>query len=426
MAVLLTVTMVIGLAGCGSSDSDQSSSKDGVVHLSIMTHYSQQQKTELDKYINEWNQTHPKIQVKHKSIADFTQLLPTIMAKQTSGQQADILHVYSLWGGQLDENNVFDTPPEDVQKSIKENYPSAAVKGSTVNNKLLGYPSEVETYALYYNKKLLKEAGYTKPPKTWDELYQMAKAMTKRDSSGKLQVEGFGMKPSNDASGVVHPYLSLLHSAGGYFINDQGTKTGLDSKVGLKTLQFQQKFIDNKVTDTSVNVAKAFPSENVAMAIGAGWWQGSLKMIMQDKFKHVGIAPMPSPDGKKQGTVSYSYFYGVNSKSEHKKEAWKFLKWLNSKPQKNGATAEGKFLLTQGIIPARKSDIQALDKELGTANNKPFIDALNYATPEPNPLPGENVKSLLQAEIESSWSREETPKQAIKKAAGRVDNELSR
>lgn len=423
--VFLAVTVMVGLAGCGSSGANRSS-ENGVVHLTIMTHYSQQQATELEKYINEWNKEHPKIQVKHISIADFTQLLPTIMAKQTSGQQPDILHVYSLWGGQLAENHVFAMPPKEIRESIKKDYPTAAVKGSTVNGKLLGYPSEVETYALYYNKKLLKEAGFTHPPKTWDELYHMAKTITKRDRSGKLEVEGFGLKPSNDASGVVHPYLALLHSAGGYFINDKGTKTGLDSKAGLKTLQFQQKFIHNKVTDTSVEIPKAFPSEKVAMVIGAGWWQGSLKAIMQDKYKDIGIAPIPSPDGKKKGTVSYSYFYGVDSKSPHKKEAWQFLKWLNEKAQKNGATAEGNFLLSQGIIPSRKPDIKILHKELAAPNNQPFIDALNYATPEPNPLGGEKIKTLLQSELESSWSGEETPKQAIRTASKRVDNELRR
>nr|WP_258567729.1 ABC transporter substrate-binding protein [Paenactinomyces guangxiensis] len=210
-AVLLSAALVTGLAGCGPS-ADQGDSS--VVQLTLQTHYSLQQEQELKKYIDKWNKNHPNIQVKHKFV-DFAQLLPTIMAKQTTGQQADILHVYSLWGGQLAKGNVLAEPTAEVKKDIEASYPAAAVNGATVNGKLLGYPTEVQTYGLYYNKKLLQEEGYSAPPKTWDELYQMAKKITKRDTSGKVLVEGYGppMGESFQETAVVHPYLSLLYAA---------------------------------------------------------------------------------------------------------------------------------------------------------------------------------------------------------------------
>src|SRR5690606_30791392 len=146
-------------------------------------------------YIDQWNEENPNIHVTHKSIADFSQLLPTMMAQQTAGQQADILHVYSLWGGQLVQSNVLAAPPEDVIADIRANYPDAAVNGATVNGELYGYPTEIQTYALYYNKKLLEKAGYSDPPETWDELYEIAEATTEREGK-KLKVAGFGLKSS--------------------------------------------------------------------------------------------------------------------------------------------------------------------------------------------------------------------------------------
>src|SRR5690606_15077945 len=227
--LILAVALTVGLIGCNTASDSSSTDNNGVVTLTLMTHYSQQQEKELKKYIDQWNKEHPNIQVKHKSVADFSKLLPTIMAQQTSGQQADILHIYSLWGGQLAKSNVLAQPPADVKSDIEANYPSAAIKGATVDGKVLGYPTEVQTYDLYYNKKLLKDAGFTNPPSTWDELYQVAKAVTKR-KNGKIVVEGFGLKSSTVTAGVVHPYLSLLYTAGGRLINEDGTKAELDSE----------------------------------------------------------------------------------------------------------------------------------------------------------------------------------------------------
>lgn len=422
--LILAVALTVGLIGCNTASDSSSTDNNGVVTLTLMTHYSQQQEKELKKYIDQWNKEHPNIQVKHKSVADFSKLLPTIMAQQTSGQQADILHIYSLWGGQLAKSNVLAQPPADVKSDIEANYPSAAIKGATVDGKLLGYPTEVQTYALYYNKKLLKDAGFTNPPSTWDELYQVAKAVTKR-KNGKIVVEGFGLKSSTVTAGVVHPYLSLLYTAGGRLINEDGTKAELDSEAGLKTLEFQKKLIKEKLSDLSIDVAKGFPSERVAMTINASWWQGTLKAVMKDNFENIGVAPIPSPNGKSKGSVSYSFFYGVNSKSKHQEEAWEFLKWLNSQKQENGATAEGNFLLSQGIIPARTSDIEAFEKELSTLNNKPFIDALEYAVPEPNLLQGEKIMTLLQKQIEAVWTDQTRPEQALKTATEQINRELS-
>ena len=429
LSSLLAFVLIFTLFGCSSksssneSSSDKNSTKDKVVTLTLMTHYSAQQEVELKKYIDKWNTENPNIQVNHKSIADFGQLLPTIMAQQTSGQSADILHVYSLWGGQLSKSNVLAAPPSDVKKDIEANFADAGIKGSTVDGKLLGYPSEVETYALFYNKKLLADAGFNQPPKTWDELYTMSKAITKRDKSNKVLQEGFGLTSGWD-SAVVHPYLSFVYSAGGSFLNSDGTKANLDTDAGLKALQLEEKFIKDGVTDPSINVLQGFPSEKVAMTINAGWWNGSLKAGMKDKYSNIGVAPIPSPDGTTNGSVSYSFFYGVNSHSKHQAEAWKFLKWLNSAAQENGATSEANFLVSQGIIPSRNSDVDALKDQLANPNNQPFIDALKYATPEPNNYAGQKIKTILQKQIESVWSKQISAKDAIKNSTDQVNSEL--
>jgi len=427
LAILTVSILAVSIfTACGSSKEatqENSEKKQEPVKLTILTHYSQEQEEALKKQIDKWNKLHPDIQVVHKSVADFGQLLPTIMAQQTAGQQADILHVYALWAGQLATNNVLAEVPDEIVEDIKKNYLPTAIDTVTLNGKILGYPTEVETYGLFYNKKILQENGFNDPPQTWDELYNIAKKVTKKDSAGKILIEGFGLIKGWD-SAVVHPYLSLVYSAGGSFVTDG--KVDLTSQPAIQALEFEEKFIRDGITDISFDAFKGFPDEKVAMVINAGWWNSSLKTLMGENYKNVGVAPIPSPDGKHKGSVSYGFFYGVNSKSKHKEEAWQFLKWLNSEPQANGGTAEGNFLLSLSIIPARISDINALKKELEEPNNKPFIDALSYAVPELNVVPGQKIKTILQNHIEAVWTGSEKVKDALEAATKEINQELEK
>src|SRR5882724_3224591 len=60
-----------------------------------------------------------------------------------------------------------------------------------------GIPEKVDNRTLFYNKDLLKRAGYVdekgeaRPPKTWEELQTMAVKLTERDSSGAIKRLGF-------------------------------------------------------------------------------------------------------------------------------------------------------------------------------------------------------------------------------------------
>ena len=62
---------------------------------------------------------------------------------------------------------------------------------------MYGVPEKVDNRVLFYNKDLLKRAGYVdgkgeaRPPKTWDELADMAVKLTERDSSGAIKRLGF-------------------------------------------------------------------------------------------------------------------------------------------------------------------------------------------------------------------------------------------
>ncbi len=393
------------------------------VELTLLTHYSTHQEDALMEWVSLWNENNPDIQVVHQNV-DFDQLLPTIMAQQTAGRGADIVHAYALWGGQMTRSNVLATPPAHLVADIRGNFAATAVQAVTFDDVVYGYPTEVQTYALFYNKAILGAAGYENPPETWEELEEIAAATTVYDGN-TLVTQGFGLMTGWD-SAVVHPFLSLAYASGAQLLDETNSEVLINSEAGVRALQFQKDLVDAGLVDTSINVLGAFPSEQLAMTINAGWWNGSLRNGMAERYENVGVAPIPSPDGERRGSVSYSWFFGVNNRSQNQEAAWQFLEWMNSYASENGATPMGNFMSGLGIIPARDSDLAALADDLAHPNNQPFINALEYAVPEPAIFAGQRIKTILQREIESVWAGQVSPEAALARAEQQIMRELSR
>lgn len=431
--VALALTLTGAMVACSGNNGDAPASEGSgnkpakKVELTMLTHYVGVNETQLKPLIDQWNSENPDIQIKPIGV-DFGELQKTIMTKQSAGQGADIMHVYALWGGQLSKNNVLAEAPDHIAEDVKANYPEAAVKGASLDGKVFGYPTEVQAYGLFYNKRLLKEAGFDNPPATWDEMLSMAKAIEKKDSSGKVQVQGFGFQRGY-AGLVDQPFMAMMAAAGSNLLSDDLTKSNLNTDAGKKTLELYSKvYGKDGMTDISFNATKGFGTGQVAMTIGAGWWAGSLKTVMKDSYTDVGVAPIPSLDGSSKGTIAYTWTWGVNSKSKNQEAAWKFLQWLNATVVKDGLTPEGSFLLEAfNTASSRKSDLESpkLKEHLDSDPIiKTFSDALTYASEEQSPATAAEVQDILFKNIESMWTGQQSLDDTINNAHTQIEEKL--
>lgn len=395
----LAVT-ALALSACSSSSGDEAN--DGPIALTMLTHYgSEPLKSGLQDMVDEWNSANPDIQVTTQAVK-YDDLLKTITIQQTSGRSADIVQSYSLWGGQLDKANVLAEVPDDVVADISSAYSPTAIGSAEVDGKIVGYPTEVQTYALFYNKKLLAEAGYDAPPQTWDEMAEIAAATTQTDAAGNTTVEGFGLHGGWD-SAAVHPWQSLMQSAGGSFLSDDGTEATFASEAGVAALEFEAQLFEDGSADLGFNTLAGFPANQTAMTINAGWWIGSLKTIMGEEYANIGVAPVPGPEAGQVGSVGYGFFMGVTKSSKKQDAAWEFLTWLNAEKNADGVTRMGEFQYDQGTIPGRTDDATVLADVAADPNLQVFVDALTYAVPESNSPAGQEIKTELHKSIDAAW-----------------------
>ncbi|MGW7255258.1 ABC transporter substrate-binding protein [Streptomyces sp. NPDC054834] len=411
-------------SGCAAPHRGTGRPGDPIV-LTLLSHYaSGELKEALQGPVDEWNATHDRIKVRTKAV-EFTDLLTTFMVRQAAGQSADILHPYCLWNGQLVQAGVLRPAPPEYAEEIRRGYGEAAVGSATVGGKVYGYPTEMQTYALYYNRRLLREAGVDGPPRTWRELEETAYGTARRDGYGNTLVQGFGLSTYDDST-TVGQTLALLNSAGGRFVSADGRRTAIDSPTGRAVFDLEHRLVVKGASAPGVNVYKAFASGRVAMVISAGWWTANLKALMGKGYRDIGVAPVPLPetDGKR-ATLSTGFMLGVNTASEHPREAWEFLHWLNTE-KVSGTTRMSALQVSVGSLTGRADDMRKLLGAGGDPNLHPFLDALAYAVPEPNVPGAQQAKSLLRKNIEALWTGQQSVDEALRTTRRQVDQEVSR
>ncbi|RSO03856.1 ABC transporter substrate-binding protein [Streptomyces sp. WAC 06783] len=422
----------VSAAGCGAPDRGGSGRPGDPVVLTLLSHYATDPlKSALQRVVDEWNAAHDRVHVRTTAVR-FQDLLTTLMVRQAAGQGADIIHPYSLWAGQLAQAGVVrPAPPEDTAR-IERGFARPAVRAASVRGRPVGYPTEVQSYALYYNKRLLRAAGLAGPPRTWRELEEAAYRTARRDRHGNTLVQGFGLSRTDDST-VVNQTLALLASRGGSFLQPDGTRSALDSPAGRAVFALERRLIDRGASDPGIDLLKAFPAGRVAMAVSGAWWTGSLKQTMGRDYRDVGVAPVPGPAPGNRGTVTTGFLLGVNAKSRHPREAWEFLRWLNDEVVPAGpraaavrATRMSVLQMSVGTMTGRTGDMRALLAAGGDPNLGPFVDALDYATPEPNGPRAQKAKALLRKNIEEMWTGRHPPDAAVRNAVRQVDQELSR
>lgn len=435
-------TIVLALAGCsagaapvgGTSTSSQSAptaaspksavrataapQATGNYTLTIMWHWGKPELDALQPYFNDFTKANPSAKIQIETVA-FSELLTKILVSRISGVRPDIYHIYDLWLPTLYSNGVVEEVPEEIRGDVTQNITKVAVEGATVQGKLVAFPSDLYPYTLVRNKKLFADAGLDpeKPPTTWAELKADADKLTKRGGNGAVTQAGYATY-IGDTSSIVHPWMIFLWSDGGQLFSTDFKKSLFNSAEGLETTQFYKSIIPTP----GLSYLTDIPDGKVAMSVIASWLLGTFQPEMKDKFENLVSSPPPFGKTGKPVTLTYNWSWIVDSKSQQKSGAWSFLNWLNAPEGKGKPSRFGTFLATvHGAIPVRTSDFQYFNAQLATPFMKGFVDSLSYSRPEPNLIPGDEVKKDLQNELEAVITGKEDAKAALANAQKKVD-----
>jgi multiple sugar transport system substrate-binding protein len=385
--------------------------------LTLAMHYNRDQAAPLLACLGEYEaETGQAVEYQQVSYGEYLQ---TVLTGRIGGTQPDIYHLYSIWGAQMADNGVLAEPPAELAAYVRDQYGETA-GAATVNGTLYGVPTEVSVYMLVSNMALLREAGYDAPPATWEELAEIAAAITTRNDQGRVETAGFAYADSN--AGRVHPFYTLMYSRGAEIYSEGFAEANLEGDAATGAVADMARLTREGITDLSVD-GFDFPAGGIGMIVMANWFKSSIEEGL-GSLEDVAVSPIPA--GEDWRTLSYAFFMGVDSDSENQDAAWEVVRWLNSdaSADDSGVSCMGRMLAELGALTANAADTAAMGE--ADAFTQPFVDALaeGRAVGQPNVMQAAEIEGMMAEAIEGVLAGEAEPGPAMEALDTEVEDVL--
>jgi multiple sugar transport system substrate-binding protein len=223
-----------------------------------------------------------------------------------------------------------------------------------------GIPWFTEARTIYYRKDALRAAGVD-PKTAFTSEAALEATLEKLKSVTKLGGESiapFG-GPGKKAYDLVHNMMPWVWDAGGAELNDDATKSTINSPQAVQGVKFATDLVGRGLWDKSMlerdgtQVENEFKGGRLAVFVGGPWVLQSAKRPEDDTWssaarKNVAVAPMPGgTDGSKGSTFIGGSNLMVFKASKHKDAAWALIKYLSED------RVQTDYANLMGMFPAR-------------------------------------------------------------------------
>lgn len=327
----------------------------------------------IDELIKRFEAANPGIKVKHTHVP-YDDFRLKIAAAIPAGQGPDVVQLFYGWlHDYLKAKLLQPLPAElfDPAEIEREFFP--LVKQMKVDGRYYAVPTAVRSLALFWNRKLMREAGLdpAKPPQTLDELIEAAKRLTRRDPAGNLLQAGIAL----DMAGQDHHWLRevLIRQMGGQPYSADGRTVAYGGPAGTRAVAWYSDLVArHKVSQFGflTDGVTAFRSGKAGFTI-----DGSFRLAAFDGQAGLdyGVAELPTHEGRRSNFASY-WVNGITPKASgaKKEAAARFLRFITT------PAAMELWLEKVGELPARKA---VAEKDAIRTHPKygAFIRGLAYA-----------------------------------------------
>jgi len=410
MGLLLLLSFMLVLAGCSSKQTDQNAEGSSEIVLEFWNGFTGPDGADMKKIVDQFNEENKgKIHVKTQTMpwANYYDKFRTVVS-QGKAPDVSIMHLDQI-PSYASTGSLTELDELAAELDLKEeDFISQVWKAGIWEGKRYGIPLDVHPIALYYNKDLLKEAGYDAPPKTYEELVEMSKALTKGDQYGIAM-------PTLWPSQLI--YFSSLYQHGGESVSPDGLKALYNSSEGVEALK---KLVDliHKYEVSPKNIQQdgevtLFRQGKSAFHINGIWMINGFK---EQKDLNFGTAPIPL-FGDKPATWAGSHNFVLpkqkNPDPEKQKAAMKFIKYVIDNSIQWAKA---------GQIPAKNSvreseEFKELEHQANIAEQVPYL-----VFPPASPT---YIEVWVPAEegVNLALLAKKTPEQALKDAASKGEKQ---
>ena len=396
-ALLLALTMVMGLAACGNGGSGEK------VELNVIAaQYGQQTADWWKGFEADFEKAYENIDLV-VDVVSWNDIYTVVNTRIGNNNAPDILNI-DVFADYQAEGLLL--PAQDyISEETYAKFYQSFLDQSVVDGTVWAVPDLASARAMYYNKDILAAAG-CEVPTTWDELIDVCKKIKAYDSS----IYPWGVDMTTDEGQACFAYY--IWNNGGGFVDENGNWT-LNSAENVEAIEFIIDMVNQGLTNTDPAQETRYANQDmfgagkVAMMIGPN----SIPTYCAEGGYTVnyGVASIPTNTGTSvsQGVMDRFMCFDNDYSDAEMDAIEKFFDFFYED------TRYSEWVLMEGFLPATTKGgeiMAAADPSLaawieivGSSNFYPTAKAewadvkQGVINVQQRALQGENVQELLDA-----------------------------
>jgi multiple sugar transport system substrate-binding protein len=354
-------------------------------------------KLQINTAVDKFKKAHPDIEVTIQPYADKTLLSNYALQWTQNKTDVDVVIVDGTQSAiqYLAKDLIIDFNKTDFFKgnTTKDKFVGKTASYGEVDGFQYAIPISLEAYAINVNKKMFQDAGLTDAqgnvvqPKNWQEIYEYAKKLTKKEG-GKVTQQGMTIQWGPNALSTL---ISVEQAAKGSFYKDKNVLT-FDTPEMRDILTIWKKGADEGVfsIDTYTNKDAGrnnFNAGQVAMLLQSGAHAAEA----EPKVGKGNTTVIPIPGSDKNGSYSFAAGIIVPKASKSQKLAVQFIQeaLMDGQVQADMASKWGK-------LPVINDYFTKIDAEWKTNLYNIITKSVNAPFYRDYPVLNKNVPVELQ------------------------------
>jgi trehalose/maltose transport system substrate-binding protein len=331
------------------------------------------------------NNVNVEIVYASQSATEYLAQLQQLLAARST--DIDLIQFDVIWPGIL-APNMLDLGPALEASGMKDMFYPRILANNTVDGKVVGLPWFTDAGLLYYRTDLLEKYGFSAPPKTWDELEQMAKTIQDGErAAGNAEFWGFVWQ-GNAYEGLTCDALEWIFSNGGGSIVEVDKTISVNNEAAIKAIERAARWVgtispEGVTTYQEEDARRVFQAGNAAFmrnwpyayVLGQGGADGTQETAIKDKFA---VTALPAGDSGRPAAALGGWQLGVSAYSANPELATQLALWLTAPEQQKERWLKLNNLPT---MPAIYQDPDVLAATPWVAD---LIPVFENATPRPS------------------------------------------
>lgn len=238
---------LLGIAGCGGGGGGAGGATE--LTFSFFPDPSGSVQALIDQFNSE---NEGEIQVSLREMpADSGQHFDQLNTEFQSGEiNIDVIGGDVIWPAQFAANGYIADLSDRFTEDERSAFLPATIEAMTYQGGIYGVPWYTDAGMLYFRGDLLQEAGFTEPPRTWDELKEQAS--TVQEQSGTQY--GYVFQGVDYEGGVVNALEYIWTSGGDVLEGDQ--EVVIDNPEARRGLEIERSMIDDGIAPAGITQYK--------------------------------------------------------------------------------------------------------------------------------------------------------------------------